>query len=263
MGMAKSPPSFDFYFNDWIGGVQDLSAEDERHYLRLLIYQWQNGYIPKSKIVQMNVCGIVDTGRWDAIWMRIQHKFVPINDPNDDSNVIWVQMRMHKDRELAIPKWLCNVELREKRRAAGRLGGRPKSKTKANAKAKRKQNVPGGEGGRGNKEVKKRIVSLPFESDEYREAWDGYLEVRRAKKHTMTPRALGLVVAKLRGLGEAGGIAALNAATVGGWKSIYAPSQSAELAEQEAATRRRKKRLADTAREAAEAAARIATRLES
>ena len=223
--MAKAPPSFDFYFNDWIGGVQDLSPEDERHYLRLLIYQWQNGHIPKSKIAQMNVCGVTDVGNWDAIFARIRHKFTPIDDPNDDSGTVFVQLRMKKDREKAVLKWLKNREISEKRRVAGASGGRPKSKTKAiakaNRKAKQKQikaNLEGGRGkGEGGSSKKTVVIPDPLDTEAFRAAWSKWKSVHGNYKEVGERNALS----RLAKWGEKRSIAAIEYSIAQDFKGIY------------------------------------------
>lgn len=135
LNMAKAPPSFDFYPNDWIGGVQDLSWECERHYLRLICYQWFNGHIPLTKLGQMNVCGITDVGKWDQVWNELRHKFEPFDGPN--GTVYFAQPRMDKDRERAIGRWKPIKESdseTESRRAAGRLGGIKSGESRREAK---------------------------------------------------------------------------------------------------------------------------------
>ena len=42
----RSPPAFQFYADDFIGGTCDLSASDVGAYIRLLCYQWSRGAIP-------------------------------------------------------------------------------------------------------------------------------------------------------------------------------------------------------------------------
>ena len=217
--MAKAPPSFDFYFNDWIGGVQDLGAEDERHYLRLLIYQWQNGFLPKSKIGQMNVCGVSDLGLWDAIWGRIAHKFVEIADKDAENGTILVQDRMYRDRPYAVAKWLKNIELREIRRAAGLKGGRPKSKTKAKAKAKPKQTKANLEGGSKKDlllDLRKTVSSSMLESVE---SWLEYKAERRESYRPQGMKAFITQIAKAeKAHGAAAVVDALQVAMANGWK---------------------------------------------
>lgn len=127
--MAKAPPSIDFYFNDWIGGTHHLSNVEYACYHKLLIYQWQNGHIPLKTIHRMNLCGIVDTGQWEGIWSSISEKFSPVRGEEiiewtgDPEQVVFVQMRMHEDRNSAIPKWRVRKQVNQEN---GRRGGRPK-----------------------------------------------------------------------------------------------------------------------------------------
>ena len=88
------------------------------------------------------------------------------------------------------------------------------------------------------------------------------MEVRKLAKFTQTTRALNLLVGKLGKMAEADGIEALDAATVGKWKSVYLPSKSVELADKEKAARSRAKRIADQLRDREEIAARKAANRE-
>ena len=100
--MAKAPPSFDFYYNDWIGGTKHLSHVARSCYLDLLMFQFQNGAIPERKLAMMQLCGITDQGQWDSIWDEIKDKFEPIDDARRGN------VKMDETREKAIRRWEAN-----------------------------------------------------------------------------------------------------------------------------------------------------------
>lgn len=126
--MAKAPPSFDFYYNDWLGGTAAFSNVEYACYHRLLIYQWQNGHIPVKKVQRMNLCQIIDVGQWDGIWETISEKFesvygADVVDWNGNPETqLFVNMRMHKDRNDKLPKYHLRVSTAKKN---GKKGGRP------------------------------------------------------------------------------------------------------------------------------------------
>lgn len=110
--MAKAPPSFDFYYNDWIGGTYHLSHVAASCYLRLLIYQFQNGSIPDRKLTLMTVCAIPNQVEWDSIWEEIKDKFEPLDDARRGNP------KMDEVRRRTIHRWETNVR-------NGSRGGRP------------------------------------------------------------------------------------------------------------------------------------------
>lgn len=135
--MPKAPPSFDFYYTNWIEGTDILSDKAYRCYLRLLIWQWTNGYLPETELKRMNVCHVHDKGLWDQVWSEISGKFVPVDsaDVVDDDGAdrkVLVNLRMHEQRNEQVPKYHHRLEAN---RQNGRLGGRPRK-----PKPKPKQN---------------------------------------------------------------------------------------------------------------------------
>lgn len=123
--MPKAPPQFNFFYNDWLGGTMHLSLEEQAAYLRLLIYQWQHGFIPLTERNRMGCCNVIDIGKWQHIWQNIRDKFEPFE--LDETTVAMRNTRMHEDRDHAISVW-------EKRRYAAAKGGKSRAKE---AKAKR------------------------------------------------------------------------------------------------------------------------------
>ena len=111
--MAKAPPSFDFFYNDWMGGTYHLSHVARACYLDLIIYQFQNGQIPDRKLAMMNVCRVADQGQWDAIWLEIADKFEPLDDTRRGNQ------KIDEVRQKSIKRWRANKE-------NGSKGGRPR-----------------------------------------------------------------------------------------------------------------------------------------
>jgi len=149
--MAKSPPSFELYYNDWIGGTYHLSHKARDCYLSLLIYQWQNSSIPDEKMLLMNVCRITDQGDWDLIWREISDKFEPLDDSRRGN------ARMDRDRIINTERWRRNVEANESRRRKATGNNNAASKTddrtdNRQTTARSKTVDWKGEGGKGKRE---------------------------------------------------------------------------------------------------------------
>ena len=131
--MAKAPPSFDFYPNDFLGGTSHLTADEVGAYLRLLCHQWANGCVPNDADRLMAICGVTENTTWERIWDHIRDKFDEVKTSRLSENnlevfgtcrngSVFVNLRMSLDRKKKIESW-------RKRIAGGKLGGRPKAKT--------------------------------------------------------------------------------------------------------------------------------------
>lgn len=165
--MAKAPPCFDFYYNDWIGGTRHLSLEEKACYLELLIYQWQNGHIPREPLQRMELCGITDVGSWERIWRHLEDKFECLG--THENTPLLGNARMDADRDKCIRRWKSNVE-------NGKKGGRPKSKPNGSISVNPNKTIS--EGGRGKDLRKKKTVFDPPTSKEVRGFCDEFdLEV--------------------------------------------------------------------------------------
>lgn len=121
--MAKAPPSFDFFFNDWKAGTAHLTHVERACYLDLLIFQWQNGHIPRRKQSMMALCGIHDQGQWDSIWEAIRDKFELVQVGEQEADTAYANPRMLHDRETAVEKYQQMVA---RNRENGRKNGSPK-----------------------------------------------------------------------------------------------------------------------------------------
>ncbi len=124
--MPKAPPSFDSFYNDWFAGTAHLDHVARDCFLSLLIYQWQNGEIPKEPLLRMNLCRIIDVGQWERIWRHIEDKFECFNETGGLRNG-----KLHELRKKAIDRW-------ERAKKNGAKGGRPK-KTGPNTQKTRKK----------------------------------------------------------------------------------------------------------------------------
>lgn len=95
-----SPPAFQFYADDFIGGTVDLSAEEVGAYIRLLCFQWGRGKAPVSKEAIDRVAGC-------AVTAAVVAKFPDGKNP-----------RLESER-------VKQMEYRAKQAVNGAKGGRP------------------------------------------------------------------------------------------------------------------------------------------
>jgi len=188
--MARNkPPSFDFFVDDFVAGTLGMHPAARGIYLSLLCYQWSNGSIPDPRSaggkafafekVSKRFCGASAGASEEELE---EHLPEALSKFEVDENGDLVNTRTQREYEK-------KTEIREKRQAAGSLGGRPKAiaKQKVN-KPKAKQEV-----GSGKKEVTKKKKNEPLtalecsaaevprelNSSEFRNAWYQWIEYKQ------------------------------------------------------------------------------------
>lgn len=119
--MAKDP-AFLFYTSDFITGISDLTMEERGQYITLLCLQHQKGHL-SEKTIRLNVANVS---------VDVLNKFLK------DDNGLFYNERL----DIEIEKRSNFVD---SRRENGKLGGRPKVKTKkplGKPRGNRKVNLP-------------------------------------------------------------------------------------------------------------------------
>jgi hypothetical protein len=146
--MAKAPPAIELYYTNWVESTDVLSDKAYRVYLRLLIYQFQNGHIPKKPVQRMNLCHIRDLGEWQQVWDEIHEKFQPIEsglicDYVGDSpdEIVLVNPVMHEQREARLPGYKTSAKAKANR-INGNKGGRPRKDRLPNLNPNETQTKP-------------------------------------------------------------------------------------------------------------------------
>jgi hypothetical protein len=69
-------------------------------------------------------------------------------------------------------------------------------------------------------------MALPFESEAFCKAWESWEQHRREIKKKLTPTAAVKLLDKMRGMGEARAIAAINHSIANGWTGLFEEEQS-------------------------------------
>lgn len=72
----KSPPAFQFYPSDYLSSakVQSMSLAAQGAYIRLLCYQWQDGFIPDEVRKLAPLCGS-RVNNFETLWAQIKQCF--------------------------------------------------------------------------------------------------------------------------------------------------------------------------------------------
>lgn len=68
-----------------------------------------------------------------------------------------------------------------------------------------------------------RASALPFDSQEFKTAWDDFLTHRKQKRKPVTPQSFKSLAGKLRDMGEPAAVLALKASVENGWTGVFAP----------------------------------------
>jgi len=66
----KTPPTFQFYWSDFIHGTSDMTPAEVGGYIRLLCYQWDHGFVPDD---DRKLCAITHCD--EIAVASIRHKF--------------------------------------------------------------------------------------------------------------------------------------------------------------------------------------------
>ena len=105
--MASKDPAFLFYSQDFLTGTQVMTFEDRGKYITVLALMHQHGRL-EEKTIRIVV---------DSISEDLKRKF------QIDENGLWFNKRLEQEIKL-------RTKFVESRRNNGKLGGRPKNKTK-------------------------------------------------------------------------------------------------------------------------------------
>lgn len=135
--MARTPNNhhvLPLFCDDLIASCVDMSPARFGAYMRLLCYAWTRGGLPNDEAACGRIAGGMDFQDWEAIRSRL----VLIDEGTPSERLS--HQRLELEREAV-------AELKAKKAAAGKMGGRPKangkqteSKTKADAPQNGKQN---------------------------------------------------------------------------------------------------------------------------
>ena len=174
----KMPPSFDFYPDDFMGGVTRWKAPARGMYISLLCHQWNYGFVPDDR-EELELITHAFGDDFERDWPKVKAKFEEV-EPGKLVNARLDDTRKHA------------LSVRETRASSGRKGGKQKakqngSKTEANANRLLKQTSGKPEEGRRKKEEGSRSTEGGRRKHTYTSGfenfWACYPKQGRADKH--------------------------------------------------------------------------------
>jgi uncharacterized protein YdaU (DUF1376 family) len=110
----RTPPSFDFYPDDFVGGTYYMDGEALAMYIRSICFQWGNDVLPDDAVRLAKIMNVSDEV-FAKYWPQVAEKF--ISDGN--GGLYNARLKSEKDKRLGIAS---------KRSAAGRKGGQASAK---------------------------------------------------------------------------------------------------------------------------------------
>lgn len=160
--MAKNPV-LPLYYNDISGSTQDWTDEEFGAYMRLLIYQWDKGFIPLEMQRLKRIAESVEKN-----WPVLCQKFTPGQDGLLQNSVM---EKIRIEREKFLRHQTDN----------GKLGGRPRkenpnrTQTKSQNKPKKKPL---------EEEIEEEIefeneIERPFTSEKFQILWQNWKDYRQ------------------------------------------------------------------------------------
>lgn len=82
-----------------------------------------------------------------------------------------------------------------------------------------------GKGKEGNKEGSKESLTLPFEDEDFKSAWEDWIQHRKEKKKLLTPTSTKLQLQALEDMGVERAIKAIDHSIAQGYTGIFEPDQ--------------------------------------
>ena len=144
----SSPPFMKLFWNDLLASCIDMDATAFGSYMRLLGYQWLNGYLPVNSTACRRVADCSEN-EWPTVWATISHRFTT------DADGKMYHQRLRQTRDEAISGCDRQDAITEKRREAGKLGAAARWQTdgKCHGKAISKTMANDGKPGSGSRSI--------------------------------------------------------------------------------------------------------------
>jgi len=222
-------PYFPFYWRDYLSSrrVSLMSLAAQGLYVRLLCLSWPDGSLPASLADISTLAG--NPVEFKALWVEVGPMFKEHNGRliNERLDEIRGECRANQQskreaglrtqaklREAKQAKLVA--ELVAEHRAEGIAKVQPPSASaSAYSEPPTKPNP--------KKTPESPPAPLPFDSDEFREAWGNWESSRKESRKPIGPTARKQQCAMMAGWGESRSIAALRHSTSGGYQGLFEP----------------------------------------
>lgn len=210
--MAKDP-AFLFYSQDFFVGTATLSFEEKGKYIHLLCLMHQQGRLSEETIRLLV----------GSVSVNLKSKF------SVDEKGMWFNVRL--ENETAKRNLFT-----ESRRINGNLGGRPKNKKpkrkpKQNLKDNHTANRMGNEDVNENEEENKNEIIYPFDSENFKEAWQLWIDFKKQQFNFTYKSPISLQgalknLSELSGMNEALAIKIILQSIHNGWQGLFQIKQN-------------------------------------
>lgn len=229
--MAKADIWMPLYIGDYLADTMHLTTEQHGAYLLLIMAYWKNGGALSSDDSRLAATCRLSLDAWSMHKHTLASFFDTWSDPN-----LWILIRAEKEMEKAGNNQEKRT-LRAQKAAAARWGGDAPSNAPSNAPSiqqallnecpspspsnKDQKPLKAPPTPKPKKTKPKSDFVLPEWID--REAWEGFLAMRKEIKKPITENAKGLAVKKLEQFAAQGHnpAAILNQSTFHSWQGLF------------------------------------------
>ena len=116
----------------------------------------------------------------------------------------------------------------EKRRKAGRKGGKQKVANASKCKQKVAKLADSDSDSDSDSDINKEEISLPFDSERFAEAWGQFVKYRIEQKKKMSPRSQRMALKKIQNITEGEAITTIESSIANGWTGLFPDKTDAD-----------------------------------
>lgn len=214
--MPNKAPAFQFYAQDFLTGVMDMTMEERGLYITLLARQWslfdENG-IPKKRV---------------AFWLGFEWENLPelVKEKFVDKGDYFLNQRL-------LEHFFKLKSYKEKQSINGLKGGRPKTQTKPKRNPNKSSSLKYEDRSMKIEDRKVNIeveVIMPYETKKFKKAWANWKQYKRLelgfKYKTAQSEQAALTQLGNKTTSEDHAIESIEHAMANGWKGIYPQKQN-------------------------------------
>lgn len=219
------PPAFQFYPDDFLGGVADMTQAEVGAYILLLCSQWGRGAIPPDP----DRAALIAKG---PVSPHVLAKFPNGQNPRLEA----VRVEQDNYRQLQREKGLASAEARRKR---GTTEDQPRfngGSTTAQPDEQPKLNSPSPSPSPNllNLRSKERAAAATpvfppvLQTPEFADAWKDWVAYRKERGQTLKPTTIKAQLGKMQDWGATDAVAAIRQSIMNGWQGIFEPRSNGQ-----------------------------------
>ena len=219
------PPAFQFYPDDFLGGVADMTQAEVGAYILLLCSQWGRGAIPPDP----DRAALIAKG---PVSTHVLAKFPNGQNPRLEA----VRVEQDNYRQLQREKGLASGEARRKRSLTEvqppfnhgsttvQPDGQPKLNSPSPSPSPNLLNLRSKESAAIATPVFPQALSTP----EFADAWKDWVAYRKERGQTLKPTTIKAQLATMQGWGSVDAVAAIRQSIMNGWQGIFEPRSNGQ-----------------------------------